>query len=47
MRVAFQMDRMESLNIGGDSTFALMLSAQARGYTLYHYGADDLTYHDG
>jgi glutathione synthase len=47
MRVAFQMDKMESLNITGDSTFALMLSAQARGYTLYHYGADDLTYCDG
>jgi glutathione synthase len=47
MRVAFQMDRMESLNIAGDSTFALMLSAQARGYSLYHYGADDLTYCDG
>jgi glutathione synthase len=47
MRVAFQMDRMESLNIAGDSTFALMLSAQARGYALFHYGADDLTYCDG
>ena len=47
MRVAFQMDKMESLNIGGDSTFALMLSAQARGYALFHYGADDLTYCDG
>lgn len=47
MRIAFQMDKMESLNIAGDSTFALMLSAQARGYTLFHYGADDLTYCDG
>lgn len=47
MRIAFQMDRMETLNIAGDSTFALMLSAQARGYSLYHYGADDLTYCDG
>ena len=47
MRVAFQMDRMDSLNIAGDSTFALMLSAQARGYILFHYGADDLTYCDG
>ena len=41
------MDKMESLNIAGDSTFALMLSAQARGYILFHYGADDLTYCDG
>jgi glutathione synthase len=45
--IAFQMDAMETLNIAGDSTFALMLSAQARGYTLFHYGADDLTYCDG
>lgn len=47
MRVAFQMDRMDSLNIAGDSTFALMLSAQARGYSLFHYTADALTYCDG
>lgn len=47
MRVAFQMDRMESLNIAGDSTFALMLSAQARGYEMFHYTADALTYCDG
>jgi glutathione synthase len=47
MRVAFQMDAMESLNIAGDSTFALMLSAQARGHTLFHYGADNLTYCEG
>jgi glutathione synthase len=47
LRIAVQMDPMETLNIGGDSTFALMLSAQARGYSLYHYGADDLSYYDG
>jgi glutathione synthase len=45
--IAFQMDAMESLNIAGDSTFALMLSAQVRGFTLFHYGADDLSYCDG
>jgi glutathione synthase len=41
------MDRLESINIAGDSTFALMLKAQARGHTLYHYLAEDLTYQDG
>jgi glutathione synthase len=41
------MDPMETLGIGGDSTFALMLSAQARGHTSYHYSADHLTYCDG
>jgi glutathione synthase len=44
LRIAFQMDPMETLNITGDSSFALMLSAQSRGYTLYHYRAPDLTW---
>ena len=47
LRVAIQMDPLEGINISGDSTFALMLSAQARGYTLYHYLADALTYAEG
>jgi glutathione synthase len=46
-RIAFQMDPLAGLNIAGDSTFALMLAAQARGYTLYHYGAPDLTWEGG
>ena len=44
---AFQMDPLETLSIGGDSTFALMLSAQARGIALWHYSVDDLTWQDG
>ena len=32
LKVAFQMDPMEGLNIAGHSSFALMLAAQARGY---------------
>src|SRR5215211_2660646 len=47
LRVAVQMDPLESINISGDSTFAIMLGAQARGYSFYHYLADDLTYQDG
>ena len=46
LRVAVQMDPLESINISGDSTFALMMSAQARGHKLYHYLADALTYQD-
>lgn len=46
-QVAFQMDPMEGLNIDGDSTFVLMLEAQARGYSLWHYLAEDLSYRDG
>ena len=47
LRVAVQMDPLEGINIAGDSTFALMLGAQARGHTLYHYAAEALTYADG
>ncbi|MEA1071548.1 glutathione synthase [Sphingomonas sp. LY160] len=47
LRVAVQMDPLESIGIAGDSTFALMLSAQARGHRLYHYLAEDLGYEDG
>jgi glutathione synthase len=47
LRVAFQMDPLEKINISGDSTFALMLSAQSRGHKLYHYLADALTYERG
>lgn len=47
LHVAFQMDPMEGINIEGDSTFVLMLEAQARGYTLWHYLAEDLSYKDG
>jgi glutathione synthase len=46
LRVAVQMDPLEKINISGDSTFAIMLSAQARGHKLYHYLAEDLTYQD-
>jgi glutathione synthase len=47
LRIAVQMDPIETINIAGDSTFALMLAAQARGHSLYHYQAGDLTYRDG
>ena len=44
---AFQMDPMETLSIGGDSSFALMLSAQARGIALWHYSVEELTWDEG
>src|SRR4029453_15215901 len=47
LTVAVQMDPLESIGIAGDSTFALMLGAQARGHKLHHYLADALTYQDG
>ncbi len=47
LRVAVQMDPMESINIAGDSSFALMLTAQARGHTLFHYDVGTLTLDEG
>jgi len=47
LRIAVQMDPLEKINISGDSTFAIMLGAQARGHRLYHYLADALTFQDG
>lgn len=47
LKVAVQMDPMEGIKIGGDSTFALMLSAQGRGHSLWHYQAHDLTWRGG
>jgi glutathione synthase len=47
LTVAVQMDPLEKIGIAGDSTFALMLSAQARGHRLFHYLAENLSYEDG
>ena len=47
LNVAVQMDPLDQINIAGDSTFALMLSAQARGHRLFHYAAENLNYRDG
>ncbi|MGH6658693.1 MAG: YheC/YheD family protein, partial [Sphingomicrobium sp.] len=47
LRVAVQMDPLESIGIAGDSTFALMVKAQELGHGLFHYLAADLTYDEG
>jgi len=41
------MDPIEKINIAGDSTFALMLEAQARGHDLWYYTPDRLALRDG
>ena len=43
IKMAVQMDPMDGINITGDSSFALMLSAQARGYDIWHYDVGTLT----
>ena len=45
--VAVQMDHVSTINIAGDSTFAMSLEAQARGYKLFHYTPDRLSLRDG
>ena len=44
LRIAVQMDPLESINIAGDSSFALMLAAQARGHVVYHYDVRTLAF---
>ncbi|MGE4522565.1 MAG: glutathione synthase [Acetobacter sp.] len=45
--VAVQMDPLEHINIEGDSTFALMLEAQARGHSLFVYEVGSLALGEG
>ncbi len=40
LNVAVQMDPIERINVRGDSTFALLLEAQARGHKLGYYTPD-------
>ena len=40
LNVAVQMDPIERINVRGDSTFALLLQAQARGHALSYYTPD-------
>jgi len=42
LKVAVQMDPIGRINIKGDSTFALLLEAQARGHALAYYTPDRL-----
>ncbi len=43
LKIAVQMDPIEDINIAGDSSFALMLSAQERGYEVFEYHVESLT----
>lgn len=47
LRVAVQMDPIETVNVDADTTFALMEEAQARGATLYVYHPDQLAWNEG
>ncbi len=47
IRIAVQMDPIHSINIVGDSTFAMMLAAQARGHELFYYDVKTLAWKAG
>ncbi len=47
LKVAFQMDPIERIDIRGDSTFALLLEAQWRGHDVFYYTPDHLSLRDG
>jgi glutathione synthase len=47
LTIAVQMDPVESINIATDTTFLLMMEAQARGHTLWVYGPERLAMEDG
>jgi glutathione synthase len=47
LNVVVQMDPIERINIRGDSTFALLLEAQRREYSLSYYTPDRLALRDG
>ena len=47
LEVAIQMDHVSTIDIAGDSTFALGLEAEKRGHQLYHYTPSELAMLNG
>ena len=47
LKIAVQMDHISTVNITGDTTFALCLEAQARGHQLLHLTPDRLSLDNG
>lgn len=47
LSVAVQMDDIFTIDIAGDSTFAMMLEAHSRGHQLFYYRPDSLAMRDG
>ncbi len=47
LSIAIQMDHVSTINIAGDTSFALALEAQRRGHRLYHYTPDRLSMRNG
>lgn len=47
LRIAVQMDPIETVDVDADTTFALMEEAQARGFELFVYHPDQLAWLEG
>jgi glutathione synthase len=47
LNVAVQMDPMTTVKVDADSSFALMLTAQARGHRLWHYEVRHMSLREG
>jgi glutathione synthase len=47
LKIAVQMDHVSTVQIAGDTSFALSLEAQQRGHQLFHYTPDRLSFSDG
>ena len=47
LSIALQMDPIGSIDISGDTSFALALEAQSRGHSLWYYLPDSLSLNDG
>ncbi len=47
LKIAFQMDPIQSVDINADSSFRLAEEAQARGHTLFFYAPDNLAFEEG
>lgn len=47
LKVAIQMDPIDSIDIAADSSFRIAEEAQARGHELFYYTPDKLTYREG
>lgn len=47
LKVAFQMDPIEAVDINADSSFRIAEEAQARGHELFYYTPDKLAFEEG
>ena len=45
LKIAAQMDPIGTIDIRGDSTFAILLEAERRGYDVFYYTPQNLSLH--